>query len=119
MLKKKEKQIFLIALASSVIFAIILGIILGLTAQPPVRESIKPLQTSKEISLNDDIIYDLAIDDIDLNKKSDIFTPLRDPIEEWTEFQIKNYYFDPKDILNDILMEKNEKLVEDLFKNIP
>jgi hypothetical protein len=80
--------------------------------QAPQREL--GILTAKELSFGD-FITDLDLQD---SRQEDYYL-FRKRFESWSEEQVDRFWIPLHDITVDILVKKNDELVEKLFKDIP
>ncbi len=70
--------------------------------------------TAKELSFGD-FITDIELQD---SRREDYYL-FRKRFESWSEEQVDKFWLPLHDITVDILVKKNDELVEELFKDIP
>jgi len=80
--------------------------------QAPQREL--EMLAAKELSFGDFII-DIELQD---SRQEDYYL-FRKRFESWSEEQVDRFWLPLHDITVDILVKKNDELVEELFKDIP
>jgi len=80
--------------------------------QAPQRDL--EILTAKELSFGD-FITDLDLQD---SRQEDYYL-FRKQFESWSEEQVDKFWLPLHDITVDILLKKNDELVEKLFKDIP
>lgn len=115
-LQSPNLKLAALIIASGVLIAVIITLVVFLVFYAPKKEqnSTYTLQgaTSSLIST------DFMLDSPEPKWKGLEFSPLRKPMKKWDQIQVKNYFSDPEDILAEILENKTEKAIDQLFINI-
>lgn len=84
------------------------------TRQYPAPQEELKLLAAKELSFGD------FITDFDLQEsEQEDYYLFRKRFESWSEEQVDRFWIPLRDITIDILVKKNDELVEELFKDIP
>lgn len=123
MVKLDNKKVLILIFSGVFVFSSLVTLLFLVLRNPAADEKIGQYQapqreleilTAKELSFGD-FITDLDLQD---SRQEDYYL-FRKQFESWSKEQVDRFWIPLHDITLDILVKKNDELVEELLKDIP
>ena len=123
MIKLENKKWLILIFSGVFVFSSLITLLFLVLSNPAADDKIEQYQapqreleilTADELSFGDFII-DFGLQD---SRQEDYYL-FRKQFESWSEEQVDKFWIPLHDITVDILVKKNDELVEELFKDIP
>lgn len=112
----RELKIYLLVVGIAAFIALFITLIVMLPGY--IRYNKSRTQTNLTVENRIDMSR-FIIPESYMQFREDSWQPFRPDKERWTSSEIEPYWQDPKTLILEYLEKQNEKLIDDLFKDIP